>query len=134
MKLTIFTDGASRGNPGHAAFGFTISKGEKLFHEEGGYIGITTNNVAEYTALIRALEYVGKLTVQLPIEVEVFADSKLLIMQMSGKFKVKSAHIKELILQARELEKRLGKVFYTHIPREQNKMADKLANLALDSR
>lgn len=135
MKIIIFTDGASRGNPGHASYGFTISddKGNKL-HEEGKYIGVTTNNVAEYMGVLESLKYTKEKFGHLPLEIELYADSKLVIEQLAGRFKVKSAHLKPLIEKIQILALELGGVFHTHVPRAKNTDADRLANLALDSR
>lgn len=134
MKLIIYTDGASRGNPGPASYGFTISddKGE-LIYEQGKYIGITTNNVAEYTAVYEALKYIRERFINTPLEIEFYADSKLVVEQLSGRFKIKSPHLKLIIDKIRVLTQQLGGVLHNHVPREKNKEADKLANLALDS-
>lgn len=132
-KLIIFTDGASRGNPGPASYGFTISKDGKLLFEEGRYIGETTNNVAEYTAVFEAFKWI-KENVKGSVEVELFADSKLVAEQLSGRYKIKSPHLKTIIEKVKILSKGFGAVLYTHVPREKNTLADKLANLALDSR
>lgn len=134
-RLIIYTDGASRGNPGLAAYGFTVSDGNgKLLHEEGEYIGKTTNNVAEYTAVLRALEWVKKKLGDKQYQVNLFADSKLVAEQLSGRFKIKSPHLKPIIEQIKILGMELGGVIYAHIPREKNTEADKLANRALDNR
>lgn len=135
MKLIIYTDGASRGNPGPASYGFTVldEKG-KLIYEEGRYIGITTNNVAEYTAVLEALNYIKKKYGQKALELELYADSKLVVEQLSGRFKVKSPHLKLIIEKIKILSLELGGVIHTHIPRAKNTTADRLANLALDSR
>ncbi len=134
MKLIIFTDGASRGNPGPASFGFTISdENGKLLHEEGEYIGETTNNVAEYTAVRRALGWVAKNYQNQKLQINLFADSKLVAEQLSGRFKVKSAHLKPIIEEIKILGLELGGVIYSHIPREKNTEADRLANQALDN-
>ncbi len=135
MKLIIFTDGASRGNPGPASFGFTVAdENGKLLHEEGEYIGETTNNVAEYTAVRRALGWVLKKYGNEKVQVNLFADSKLVAEQLSGRFKVKSAHLKPIIDEIKILGLELGGVIYSHIPREKNSEADRLANKALDGR
>lgn len=136
MKLIIYTDGASRGNPGPASYGFTISdEGGKLFHEVGEYIGVATNNVAEYTAVLEAFKLIKeKYLEKLPIQIDLFADSKLVAEQLSGKWKIKSPKLKELLSQIKMLEMKIGSVLYTHVPREQNTEADRLANKALDSR
>lgn len=134
-KLIIYTDGASRGNPGPASYGFTISDGKgKLIYEEGKYIGITTNNVAEYTAVYEALKYIEEKLSSSPLEIEFYADSKLVVEQLSGRYKVKSPHLKLIIEKIRILSMEVGGVLHTHVPREKNTEADKLANLALDSR
>lgn len=138
MKIIIYTDGASRGNPGHSGYGFTVSDGKgKLLYETGRYIGITTNNVAEYTAVYEALKYVKERWGCLPaggLGVELYADSKLVAEQLSGRFKIKSAHLKPIIEKIKILSLELGGVLYSHIPRSKNTKADRLANLALDNR
>lgn len=134
MKIIIYTDGASRGNPGPASYGFTISSEDKLLYEEGRYIGITTNNVAEYTAVLEAFKKVKELFAAEPVNVELFADSKLVIEQLSGRYKIKSPHLKPLIEQIKLLSWDLGGVIHGHVPREKNAEADRLANQALDNR
>ena len=133
MKLIVYTDGASRGNPGPASYGFTISdeKG-KLIYEEGRSIGITTNNVAEYTAVLETLKWI-KENIKKKVQVTLFADSKLVAEQLSGKWKIKNANLKRLFDQIKILELGIGSIFYAHVRREQNIHADNLANIALDS-
>lgn len=134
MKLIIFTDGASRGNPGPAAYGFTISDGEgKIVHEKGKYIGETTNNVAEYTAVLEAFKWIRK-NIRKKAQISLFADSKLVAEQLSGRYKVKALHLKPIIQNIQFLAIELGGVTFTHVPRERNIRADALANSALDSR
>lgn len=134
MRLTIYTDGASRGNPGPASYGFTIQdeKG-RILHKEGRYIGETTNNVAEYTGVLEALKHTLSEYPHLE-SVELYADSKLVAEQLSGRYKIKSPHLKPLIEQIQRLAMELGGVTYSHVPRSKNFLADKLANIALDSR
>lgn len=133
MKLIIYTDGASRGNPGPAAYGFTISDSEgKLLYEEGRYIGITTNNVAEYTAVLEALKNVSSIKGQVT-SIQLFADSKLVAEQLSGNYKIKAKHLKPIISEIKILALELGGVIFSHVPRVKNTLADRLANLALDS-
>ncbi|MBI2596690.1 ribonuclease HI family protein [Candidatus Daviesbacteria bacterium] len=134
MKLIIYTDGASRGNPGNAAYGFFIAneKGRVLF-EKGEYIGTSTNNFAEYTAVLRSLEYV-KDYFKNNLEIDFYMDSKLVAEQLSGRYKIKSLNLKPLIYKIKKLESEFKKITYSHIRRELNKKADKLANLALDCR
>lgn len=136
MRLIIYTDGASRGNPGPASYGFTIEDERgHLLYEEGEYIGTTTNNVAEYTAVLEALRYVKeKFANKTALGVELYADSKLVAEQLSGRFKVKSRHLKPIIEKIKILSLELGGVVYSHVPRSKNVFADKLANQALDSR
>lgn len=134
MKLVIYTDGASRGNPGPASYGFTIAdESGCLLHEEGEYIGVATNNVAEYTAVLQALKKTAEKFSGNNLQIELFADSKLVAEQLSGRYKIKSPRLKPLIGQIQILALHLGGVIYNHIPRSQNLRADQLANLALDS-
>lgn len=133
MKLIIYTDGASRGNPGKASYGFVILNGQnEVIFEKGEYIGITTNNVAEYTAVLEALKYVKNQFIQKEVEISFLSDSNLVVSQLSGIFKVKSEHLKPLIRSINLLKPYFIKVNFKHIPRAQNSRADKLANLALD--
>ncbi len=135
MRLIIYTDGASRGNPGHASFGFTISdENGRLLYEEGKYIGVTTNNVAEYTGVLEALKYTKKKFGNQKLEIELYADSKLVVEQLSGRYKVKSPHLKPIIEQIKILSLELGGTTHGHVPRSGNCEADRLANLALDTR
>lgn len=135
MKITIYTDGASRGNPGHSSYGYSIKneKGE-LIHEEGKYIGIATNNFAEYSAVVEALKYVEQKFNKKSLQVKFLMDSKLVVEQLSGRFKIKSKNLIPLIIVIKELEGKLESVTYEHIPRALNSLADSLANKALDSR
>lgn len=135
-KLIVYTDGASRGNPGPASYGFTVADGNgKLLHEEGEYIGTTTNNVAEYTAVLEAFKLLKeKYQENGPLVIELFADSKLVAEQLSGRYKIKHPNLKPIFGQIKVLEMEFGSVLYTHVPREKNTLADRLANKALDSR
>lgn len=138
MKLIIYTDGASRGNPGPASYGFTVSdESGKLLCGEGKYIGVATNNVAEYTGVLEALKYAKKKFGNPPaggLEIELYADSKLVVEQLSGRFKIKSPHLKPIIEQIKILKLELGGAVHGHVPRSENSAADALANQALDSR
>jgi len=134
-KLIVYTDGASRGNPGPAAYGFTVAdeKG-KLLHEEGEYIGITTNNVAEYSGVLEALKLIKqKYQSGHPLQIAFFADSKLVAEQLSGRYKIKAKHLMSIIRQIQDLCRELGEATFSHVPRAKNFPADKLANQALDS-
>lgn len=134
MELIIYTDGASRGNPGHASYGFTIAdKGGRLLYKEGKYIGVATNNIAEYKAILAALKFAEKKFLdKKPLKIELFADSLLVTKQLSGQYKLKNPNLRLLFNQIKVLEPSLGSVFYNYIPRAKNKMADLMANLALD--
>lgn len=135
MDLIINTDGASRGNPGPAAFGFIIKTRDGIIlHQEGGVIGVATNNVAEYSAVLAAFEYIRDyLSAKAPHQIEVAADSQLLVRQLSGAYKIKNANLKTFVDKIKILEFELGRIFYRSIPREENFIADRLANRALDN-
>lgn len=135
MKLTIYTDGASRGNPGESSYGFVIADqdGNKVY-EEGRYIGVATNNIAEYTAVLKALEYIKLRLFHKSLSLIFFMDSRLVVEQLSGRFKIKSANLKPLITKIKEFEGIFKSVKYTHVPREKNIQADFMANMALDNR
>lgn len=136
MKLIIYTDGASRGNPGLSSYGFVVLDEEgKVLYEEGKYIGITTNNVAEYTAVLEALTCVReKFAKKEQVKIQFFMDSRLVVEQLSGRFKIKSPHLKPIVEKILILNLELGGAVFTHVPREKNYQADKLANIALDNR
>ncbi len=133
MKIIINTDGAARGNPGPASYGFVIRNEEgKVIYEEGKAIGVDTNNVAEYTAVLRAFEYLISLDKRDFDEVRVLADSQLIVRQLSGIYKIKNLKLKQLYEKIKILEFDLPPVSYDSIPREENSLADAMANLALD--
>ena len=135
MKLLIRTDGASRGNPGPAAYGFVIYKDGVVWKKEGKTLGVTTNNIAEYTGLVRALEYLADQVLASEVEeLAIEADSQLMIMQLSGKYKVKNAGIKVLFDQIQTMLSEYPNKTFKHIFREFNKEADELGNLALDGK
>lgn len=129
--FTIHTDGGSRGNPGPAAFAYTIERPGAVAIEEKGYLGDTTNNIAEYAALVKALQHAAELGAE---AVVVNSDSELLVQQMNGKYKVKNAGILPLFEEARRLARAIGNVKVRHIYREHNSRADRLCNEALDDR
>jgi ribonuclease HI len=132
MKLKIFTDGGARGNPGIAGYGVCIEdENKKKIFEEGKFLGIKTNNEAEYMGLIGALSWVENNAPD--AEIEINSDSQLLVRQMKGLYKVKAPHLK--ILWATALDLSFGKkIEYKEIRRELNSKADELANLAMDRR
>jgi ribonuclease HI len=136
-NILIFTDGGARGNPGPAAIGVYITddKGTKLA-AIGKKIGEATNNTAEYKAVIEALSWLidNKEKLEINSKISFFLDSQLVYSQLKGLFKVKAESIREYIFTIREKEKNLGlSLQWNHIPREKNKMADSLVNLALDN-
>ena len=130
MKTRLFTDGGARGNPGPAAYGYVLETDDgTVLAAEGERIGIATNNVAEYSALIAGLEKAIELEVG---EVEVVSDSELLVKQMRGEYKVKNAALRTLSTQAAALGRGLDSVSYRAVRRELNELADRLVNEALD--
>lgn len=128
MLLSVHIDGASRGNPGHSAIGILIKRDEKIVTEYGEYIGIKTNNQAEYLALRKALEICSDMTK----EVNILSDSELLINQRNQKYKIRNQELKSLSREIAVLEKNYEIIIYKHIPRSMNSRADFLANRALD--
>lgn len=128
--FTLFVDGASRGNPGDASIGCAImdSDGEEVF-TVSERIGIATNNVAEYTALLEGLK---KAISEKISNIKVKADSELMVKQMRGQYKVKNEALKSLWIKAQEVSKKFDSFSIEHVRREQNSRADELANLALD--
>ena len=130
-SLTLRTDGASRGNPGPAGIGAVIeSDGTGLKVELCAYIGETTNNVAEYRALLLALDEAEKHS---PASITVRSDSELLVRQLNGLYKVKSPHLKPLYLDAVRRLRRFPEARILHVGREENTEADLLANRAIDA-
>jgi len=127
--VRVFVDGASRGNPGPAGIGFVVVYGGKVLAKLGRYVGVATNNQAEYMALIAALEACHELGAR---RLEVFSDSELLVKQLRGEYSVRSPRLKELHEKAKRLEKLFESVAYTHVPRDSNADADALANKAID--
>jgi len=128
--VKIFADGGSRGNPGHSASGFVLlDREDSILVDKGVYLGITTNNQAEYTALKLALEEARKMGVQ---EVEVYMDSLLVVNQMKGIFKVKNRDLWPIHDAITQLVKQFKHVSFAHVPRELNKLADTAVNRALD--
>jgi ribonuclease HI len=128
MLLNVHIDGASRGNPGLSAIGIIIKNDDKVVKEYGEFIGVRTNNQAEYEALRRALE----ICTDLDKEVNILSDSELLINQRNLKYRIRSQELKLLSREIASLEKNYDKITYKHIPRSKNSQADYMANKALD--
>ena len=131
MKAKLSTDGGARGNPGPAAYGYVLEAEDgTVLAAHGETIGVATNNVAEYRALIAGLEKAAELQVG---ELEVISDSELMVKQMTGEYRVKNEALRDLFLEASRLARRLGKVSYRAVRREHNELADRLVNEALDA-
>jgi len=131
MELEIFTDGASRGNPGHAGIGIIIlDKTGKLLEQYGEYIGKATNNVAEYKGLISALKKAKK---YLPCTISIKLDSELVVRQVNRQYKTKDETLKAYFEFASQLLSEFDGFEIKYIPREQNQAADRLANKAIDA-
>jgi ribonuclease HI len=130
-SFLIHTDGGARGNPGPAGFAFTIERPGDSDVEVKGYLGVTTNNVAEYTALVKALEHAKELGGRRLI---IQSDSELLVQQMNGNYKVRNPGLLPLYRKAQSLVDQFDHVEIRHIYREQNKRADQLCNEAMDSK
>ena len=131
MKARLSTDGGARGNPGPAAFGYVLETDDgTVLAAHGEAIGVATNNVAEYRALVAGLEKARELAVD---EVEVVSDSELLVKQMTGEYRVKNEALRHLSLEAARLAQQFRRVTYRAVRREHNELADRLVNEALDA-
>lgn len=131
MKAKLWTDGGARGNPGPAAYAYVLEAEDgTVLAAHGEAMGVATNNVAEYRALIAGLEKAVELAVG---ELEVVSDSELMVKQMRGEYKVKNEALRELSLRAARLARDLGSVRYSAVRREHNELADRLVNEALDA-
>jgi ribonuclease HI len=130
VKARLSTDGGARGNPGPAAYGYVLEAGDgAVLAARGEAIGVATNNVAEYRALLAGLESAIEAGVD---ELEVVSDSELLVKQMRGEYRVKNEALRELSVEATRLARQIGEVTYTAVRREHNELADRLVNEALD--
>ena len=140
--LKVYCDGGSRGNPGPAAAGYVVKSDDgSIIHSSGKYVGITTNNVAEYQSAYQAIKWIvdhhlkQSLSTDNPsIKLDLFMDSKLVVNQLSGNFKIKQSHLKE---QADQIHRLISQnkliVTYHHIPRQKNQAADAQVNHVLDN-
>ena len=130
-NIKLYADGGSRGNPGPSAAGFVVLDSyDALLHADNKYLGVTTNNQAEYHALISGLDWCRDHGAR---EVQVFLDSMLVVNQLKGIFKVKNRDLWSLYEAAKEKSKYFNEISFTHVPRELNKLADKEVNKALDA-
>ena len=137
MKISIYTDGGSRGNPGISGYGLVIlDESKKILYQESKFLGIKTNNEAEYMGLLAALTWVKNNPDNLAISsLSVFADSQLMIRQMQGAYKVRSPNLINLYKTAKLIVSHFDfPITYTDIRREFNKLADELANQAMDQK
>ena len=131
MRATLSTDGGARGNPGPAAYAYVLEAEDgTVLAAHGEAIGVATNNVAEYRALVAGLEKAIEVGVS---ELEVISDSELMVKQMRGEYRVKNEALRDLSLQASRLASEVGSVSYKAVRREQNELADRLVNEALDA-
>ena len=131
VKARLSTDGGARGNPGPAAYGYVLEAEDgTVLDARGEAIGVATNNVAEYRALVAGLEKAVELGLR---DVQVVSDSELLVKQMRGEYRVKNAALAVLKDDAEQLADRIGRVTYRAVRREQNTLADSLVNEALDA-
>ena len=128
MRAKIHFDGAAKGNPGPAGYGFVIEFENRRVIQGYGYIGETTNNVAEYHGLIEALTCAHRLGAK---SIRVFSDSQLVVKQLSGEYRVKADHLKELHARALRLLNHFEEAHIEFVERERNKEADRLANEAI---
>jgi probable phosphoglycerate mutase len=131
VRARLSTDGGARGNPGPAAYGYVLETEDgTILAAHGERIGVATNNVAEYRALVAGLEKALELGVE---EVEVISDSELLVKQMTGEYRIKNEALQGLAADVRKLARRLRDVSYEAVRREHNELADSLVNEALDA-
>lgn len=134
MMYVIQTDGGARGNPGPAAIGVFITQDGKELIKMGKTIGVSTNNVAEYSALLTAWQLLlAKVKPEDRGEVNVKMDSELVVKQMKGEYRIKDPSLQRFAIQIKSLEREWGRgVLYQHVPRNQNTICDELVNVALD--
>lgn len=129
MTVHVFTDGGARGNPGPGAAGAVIYQGSKCRARLKRYLGHTTNNRAEYTAILMALEEAKKLGAD---RVEMCMDSELAVRQLNGQYRVKNFELAKIFLQIHNIKLQFKKVTFQHVPRAMNHEADAMVNEAID--
>lgn len=128
--MIVYSDGAARGNPGPAGAGFVVyDSGGRLLAKDSVYLGETTNNVAEYTAFIRALTRAADLSSG---PLLAYSDSELMVRQLNGEYRVREPHLVPLYEQAKALLGRFASATVAHVPREKNREADRLSNEGID--
>jgi len=135
MTINVYTDGGSRGNPGHSGYGLVIyDDDQKILFQESKYLGIKTNNEAEYAGLIGALIWINNNQNSLKIsKINFNSDSQLMIRQLTGLYKVKAPNLIPIFLKAKDLINSISSpIFFKDVRRDFNKLADQLANEAMD--
>ena len=133
-EITVYSDGGARGNPGPAASAFILFKDGNEMSRRSKFIGVTTNNVAEYYAVLLAINYIYKNNLFKDVEKIIFnLDSELVVKQLGGNFRIKNIKLKKLAEEIKSIERSIGKnIEYKHIPRTMNKIADSEVNIRLD--
>lgn len=134
FELKVFCDGGARGNPGKAAFAFAILENDKIIKKDSKFIGITTNNVAEYAAVLNAIRWLSKSDYnRKEVFVTFFLDSELVTRQLRDEYKVKSANLKPFYDEIKNISvSLLLQLRFVNVPRHKNKLADSLVNQTLD--
>ena len=132
MHLTLFSDGGSRGNPGKAAGGFVVLEHDQVKYSGGKYLGVATNNVAEWEGFKQGLLWILDNYANQEISLEVFLDSKLVVEQICGRWKVKQEHLKPLFEDCTRLKSQFKDFQISHVYRHLNKLADAEVNKILD--
>ena len=134
-ELVIYSDGGARGNPGPAAAAFIINRNGRVIHSQAEYLGISTNNFAEYSGVLIALTWLKRNPNQIDGKVKFFLDSELVVNQLKGEYKIKNPKLKEVMSKIKNIEKELNyKIEYDAIPRTKNKIADHLVNKVLNEK
>ena len=134
MILSVFTDGGSRGNPGISGYGLVIKSADKVIFEEAKFLGIKTNNEAEYMGLIGALTWISENKKNVE-KICIYSDSQLVVRQVQGIYKMKAPHLKPLLASVHSLISEINlPIEFQSVPREQNSLADELANQAMDQK
>lgn len=132
-EITVFSDGGSRGNPGPSACGFIISRGKSILFKDGVYLGVNTNNFAEYMGVYHSLKWiVENVEIDKDINIKYFLDSELLVKQLNGLYKVKSPNLKNIYYDIKKMVQTIPLIKFIHVYREKNEIADSLVNKTLD--
>jgi len=138
-KIKVFCDGGSRGNPGKSACAFVVEQGNKIIYSEAKYLGVQTNNFAEYSAVVLALRWIRESTGVQKKEIIFILDSELVVKQINGEYKVKNKKLKEIYLRIKNILENFSllpgkqKIIFKSVSREKNIKADFLVNQKLDS-